>query len=48
MKQKEIAESNLEKVSEKVVVPQEEIMQEEPPKKLPGPETAEQHRAKGL
>jgi len=27
MKQKEIAESNLEKVSEKVVVPQEEIMQ---------------------
>lgn len=48
MKQKEVAESNLEKVSEKVVVPQEEIIQEEPPKRLPGVETAEQNRAKGL
>ena len=42
--QKELFDSKL----EKVVVAREEIIKEEPPKTLPGPETAEQNRAKGL
>ena len=45
LKQKAIAEANL----EKVVVPHEEIIKDEPPKTLPGVETVtDDMRAKGL